>query len=141
MNMTLSKIDAAYIAGVIDGEGTITLVRKHRGENRQLSVSISSTERPLLEYILETLAAGKITTKRTYSAAHSPGYTYAIYNRQAFHLLQHVSPFLRTYKRLRADLILAHYLALTPRNGRYSASIMERRKAFEEAVLNTRARS
>lgn len=41
----LSRAEAAYIAGVIDGEGTISLTRKHRGEFRQLAVSISSTER------------------------------------------------------------------------------------------------
>jgi hypothetical protein len=31
---------AAYIAGLIDGEGTITLTRLHAGENRRLVVSI-----------------------------------------------------------------------------------------------------
>jgi hypothetical protein len=36
----LRTIDAAYIAGLIDGEGTITLSRKHRNENRQLAISI-----------------------------------------------------------------------------------------------------
>ena len=41
----LATIDAAYIAGLIDGEGTITLTRLHRNQNRQLVVSISNTER------------------------------------------------------------------------------------------------
>lgn len=40
----LSAADAAYIAGLIDGEGTVALARKHANENRQLAVSISSTE-------------------------------------------------------------------------------------------------
>ncbi len=31
----LVPTEAAYIAGLIDGEGTITLTRKHRDENRQ----------------------------------------------------------------------------------------------------------
>ena len=30
----LSREDAAYIAGLIDGEGTLSLTRRHRGENR-----------------------------------------------------------------------------------------------------------
>ena len=45
----INVIDAAYIAGVVDGEGTITLTRKHRDEHRQLAITLSSTERPLLE--------------------------------------------------------------------------------------------
>jgi hypothetical protein len=40
----LSRQDAAYIAGLIDGEGTIALTRRHRNENRQLEISVSSTE-------------------------------------------------------------------------------------------------
>ena len=44
---TLSLQDAAYLAGLIDGEGTVTLTRKHRNENRQLAGSISNTEKTL----------------------------------------------------------------------------------------------
>ena len=47
----LSKTDAAYIAGLIDGEGTVTLTRKHKNENRQLCVSIASTEIELLDFV------------------------------------------------------------------------------------------
>jgi hypothetical protein len=41
--------DAAYLAGLIDGEGTIALTRRHAGEERQLVLSISSTEIDLLD--------------------------------------------------------------------------------------------
>jgi hypothetical protein len=69
---SLSPVDAAYIAGLVDGEGTITLSRKHAGDGRQLVVSISNTEAALLEYVLHTVAAGKITRKRTVKPHHSP---------------------------------------------------------------------
>ena len=64
----LDQTDAAYIAGLIDGEGTVTLSRRHLNENRQLVVSISITDRPLLEYVLNSVGAGKITNKKTYKA-------------------------------------------------------------------------
>jgi hypothetical protein len=51
----LDIADAAYIAGVIDGEGTITLSRRHKNENRQLVVSISSSEKSMLEYLLDVV--------------------------------------------------------------------------------------
>ncbi|MCW9088029.1 MAG: LAGLIDADG family homing endonuclease [Gammaproteobacteria bacterium] len=117
---TLSSIDAAYIAGLIDGEGTITLTRKHRNENRQLAVTISNTEKDLLEYVLKTIGAGKITNKRTTRAHHTPSFTYALYNRQALNLLAQIHPYLKTYKVRRARLILSDYLSLTPRNGKYT---------------------
>ena len=61
---SLDQTDAAYIAGLIDDEGTVTLSRRHRSENRQLVVSISNTDRPLLEYVLDTVGVGKITGKK-----------------------------------------------------------------------------
>ncbi|MBL1458401.1 MAG: LAGLIDADG family homing endonuclease [Methylophaga sp.] len=127
---------AAYIAGLIDGEGTVTLCRKHKNENRQLAVSISSTEKYLLEYVLEVVGTGKITTKKTVKTHHSPSFTYAIYNRQALNLLTQISPYLRTYKKHRSQLILKDYLRLTPRNGKYSEELRSAKHDFEIQLLN-----
>ncbi len=70
----LSPTDTAYIAGLIDGEGTVTLCRKHRNENHQLAISISNTEIELLTYVLDTVGAGKITHKRTVKLHHTPSH-------------------------------------------------------------------
>ena len=127
---------AAYIAGLIDGEGTVTLCRKHKNENRQLAVSISSTEKYLLDYVLEVVGTGKITTKKTVKTHHSPSFTYAIYNRQALSLLEQISPYLQTYKKYRSQLILKDYLRLTPRNGKYSEELRAAKQDFESQLLN-----
>jgi len=135
----LTQPEAAYLAGLIDGEGTITLTRKHRNENRQLAVTISNTEKALLVYVLHTIGAGKITGKRTSKTHHTPSLTYALYNRQALKLLEQIHPYLKTYKNRRAKLILRDYLALTPRNGKYSESLRQARKRFETEVLAIKA--
>jgi len=131
----LSAVDAAYIAGVIDGEGTVSLLRKHRQDSRQVVVSISNTERPLLDYLIEAIGAGKVTGKRVYADRHTPSFTYAITNRQALDLLRQVVPYLRTYKAQRASLLLSDYLRLTPRNGKYSAAQAADRDAFIAAFF------
>ena len=131
----LTRVDAAYIAGLIDGEGTITLTRKHRNENRQLAISISSTEKNLLEFVLNTTGVGKITNKRIAKAHHTPSYVYAIYNRQALDLLEQIFTNLRGYKSRRAELILRDYIKLTPRNGKYTPEQHSSRKQFENNVL------
>jgi hypothetical protein len=130
---------AAYIAGLIDGEGTITLSRRHANEHRQLVVSIANTELPLLEYVLEQTGTGKITRKRTVSAKHTPSFCYAVSNRQALTLLEQLHPYLRSYKRRRAELILAKYEQLTPRNGKYTPALNQIRLDFERELLATRA--
>ncbi len=129
---------AAYLAGLIDGEGTVTLTRLHADENRRLVVSIANTDLQLLEFVLEQVGAGKITRKRTISDRHTPSYCYAVSSLQALALLRQIAPFLRTYKRQRAELALADYRELTPRNGKYSTALLAKRHEFEQALLGMR---
>lgn len=137
----LAREEAAYIAGVIDGEGTISLSRRHRADNRQLVISISSTEPELLEYIQRAARAGRITRKRAVSAKHTPSVTYVIDNRQALSLLEQVAPYLRTYKAQRAEMVLRDYLRLTPRNGKYSETQRLEREVFIKHFLQLRPKA
>jgi len=132
---------AAYLAGLIDGEGTVTLSRRHANEHRQLVISIANTERAMLEFVLEQIGAGKITGKRTVSAAHTASYCYSISNRQALSLLEQISPYLRTHKKLRSALILRNYKDLIPRNGKYTAALLARRTSFEQALFAITAKN
>jgi hypothetical protein len=136
----LSAESAAYIAGIIDGEGTITLTRVHARENRRLVVSIANTEAGLLQFVYAEIGAGNITRKRTTSPRHTPSFCYAVSSRQALELLRQIVGYLRSYKRQRAELALRHYEALTPRNGKYSSAQDAARKAFEQSFLAMRAR-
>jgi len=131
----LKQTEAAYIAGLVDGEGTVTLTRKHKNEQRQLCLSISSTEKPLLNFVKSATGVGKITTKKVAKIHHSPSFTYAVYNRQALNILLQINPFLISYKQARAQLILETYLEVTPRNGKYSKKLLARKDEFERAVL------
>lgn len=137
---TLSATDAAYIAGLIDGEGTVTLSRRHKHDMRQpvISISISNTDLSLLDYVLRTTKAGKITRKRTNSSNHTPSAAYAISNRQALCLLDQIEPYLKTYKKQRAELNLRDYVRLTPRNGTYTAAALAARTRFEMEVLSVK---
>src|SRR5262245_34637563 len=131
----LSVAEAAYLAGLIDGEGTVTLSRKHAAEMRHLVVSISNTELRILEFALVSVGAGKLTRKRTSKAHHTPSYAYTLWNRQALALLAQIEPYLRSYKRERAQLALTDYRRLTPRNGKYTDTMRSARDVFERARL------
>ncbi|HEY4498775.1 MAG TPA: LAGLIDADG family homing endonuclease [Candidatus Paceibacterota bacterium] len=131
----LKKEEAAYLAGIIDGEGTVTLTRRNRNDQRQLAVTVSSTDRHLLEYVLQIVGVGKITNKRMNRSNHSPAYTYQLSNRQALSLLKQIAPFLRTYKRDRARVVLDGYLKVTPRNGKYSTEMLGAKEKFNSAFF------
>ncbi len=135
----LSLTEAAYIAGIVDGEGTVTLSRLHRNEQRRIVVPVSNNERSLLEYLQGAIGAGRITRKRTYAAQHAPSFTYYLTSRQALQVLHQIAPYLRTYKADRARMALSHYIAVTPRNGKYDAPLLLARAQFEEAFLAMRA--
>ena len=126
----LKDTEAAYIAGLIDGEGTITLSRRHRNENRQLVISISNNEKAILDYVLNKSGVGIITKKRIYAAHHSINFSYKVSNRQAYSLLQQISSYLKSHKRNRATLILDKYLCLTARNGKYTKQMKRERERF-----------
>lgn len=57
--------EAAYIAGIIDGEGSISLTRMHENEHRRPCISIASTDIELLGYI-QSLSGGVINNKKNY---------------------------------------------------------------------------
>jgi hypothetical protein len=128
---TLTDAEAAYIAGIVDGEGTVSLVRHHSGERRRPVVSVANTEYELLAYLKQTIGAGRITRKCVAKDHHTPSFAFAIYSRQALELLRQISSYLRTHKRARAELLLAQYLLVTPRNGRYTGELIAARAAFE----------
>ena len=132
----LSIVQRSYIAGIIDGEGSITLTVKQKGGTRHLAVSISSTDWALLQYVKQVIGAGKIIAKRTYKPHHKPAYTYTIFNRQALSVLRQVVPHLRTYKLGRARIALAQYILVTPRNGKYNDKLHTMREKFVERFFS-----
>lgn len=129
---------AAYVAGLVDGEGTVTLTRIHRNENRRLVVCIANNDLSLLKYVLAVVGAGRITAKRTYSSRHSPSFNYQVTSRHALELLRQIVIFMKTYKTARAQLALKNYLKLTPRNGKYNAETRAARLEFETSLLAIR---
>ena len=118
MNDELEQATFAYLAGLIDADGTVTLTRSHANKNRSATVTLSNTDKNLLIWVRTTLAAGTISGKKTSKPYHSPSFTWTIRGRQAITLLQQLLPYLQTYKAKRAELIVRDYIRLTPRNGK-----------------------
>lgn len=128
----LRPSQTAYLAGLIDGEGTITLTRKNKDAYRRIGVTISNTEYPILKWVLKNVGVGEITNKKSYDSKWTPSYSYQIYSQQALDILKQILPYLQSYKKKRAALALKNYKRLTPRNGKYSKALLTRRAKFIE---------
>lgn len=70
----LSELEIGYIAGIVDGEGTVTLTVKQKGGTRHLAVTVSGTEISLIKYIAKIIGAGRIVNKKVYKDNHTPAY-------------------------------------------------------------------
>ncbi|TMU84596.1 hypothetical protein FGG79_16070 [Bacillus sp. BHET2] len=126
--------EAAYLAGIIDGEGSITLTRLHEKEHRRPCITVASTDLELLEY-LKMLTNGHITKKKNYHPdRHQNSFTLSIKTKkQVLDTLNYTLPFLRVQKkRKRAAWILKHYDRVTIRNGKYSVDMLKQKLAFED---------
>jgi hypothetical protein len=130
----LKDWEASYIAGIIDGEGSITLTRMHKGEHRRPCITIASTDKELLIY-LKNLTDGVINNKRNYNPIkHKDSFTLTIKKKdKVFEVLEKVQPYLRVNKkRARANWILKYYESVSPRNGKYSSTLLKQKLQFEE---------
>ncbi|MBY0097026.1 LAGLIDADG family homing endonuclease [Mesobacillus maritimus] len=126
--------EAAYIAGIIDGEGTITLTRIHRNEHRRPCITIASTDKELLFYV-QTLTGGIIADKRNYKPnIHKNSFTLNIKKKQSvLMVLESISTYLRVdKKKKRALWILNDYERVTLRNGKYTQEQLKKKIEFEE---------
>lgn len=128
-------MEDAYAAGLIDGEGSITLI-KTKSEFRAPAVEMSSTCRELLVF-MKSRYGGDIVCHKTYRPHHRPSWSWKVRQDAALRLMVRVLPFLREpEKRRRALHLVTHYKAVTVRNGRYTEAQMAAKKAFEEAFFH-----
>jgi LAGLIDADG-like domain len=136
--INLKDWEAVYLAGIIDGEGSITLTRNHENEHRRPCISIASTDLELLEYI-KKLTTGHISKKKNYNPSrHLNSYSFTIKNKNnVLNILKEVTPYLRVEKKKkRAAWILEYYDKVTKRNGKYSKECLKRKMEFEEGFFN-----
>ena len=124
-------MEKAYIAGLLDGEGCVTLLRQHRGANRVPVVSISNNYRELLDPLKQQYG-GSISAKRPANPNHKINYDWKLVGRKAISFLTDILPYmLHPEKIRRASLIIEEYLLYTPRNGKYTREMLRRKLQFE----------
>lgn len=119
----LLPTEAAYVAGFIDGEGTLTIGRATRSErdsragfSYEALLTISNTDLDALKRIAAMLGNGKIqVSDKRKVLGHKPAYRILLTPNQIRHVLPQIRPYLLVKAR-QAD-VLAMFLA-TKASGR-----------------------
>lgn len=118
----MTSTEKAYIAGIIDGEGSIMLTKFHKNQYSSPCVSVASTDLELLKWLKITIKLGKINSKKNYNPSnHKNSYTYTLIYDDAINLITEIEPYLIiSQKKARAKHIITKYKEVTVRNGRYN---------------------
>ena len=126
----MKETEKAYLAGLIDGEGCITLTVSKKGQLPQPQLSISNKNLEVLRWVRQQTGYGSLITKKPYKANHSITYAWQINCvGRVTQVLSSVCKYLIIKKR-HAKLIMLEYPKCTPRNGRYSS-----KQLFEKVKL------
>lgn len=130
-----SELDYAWAAGIIDGDGCITLSPKGT-RFRSPQVVVDSTDREILDALLSMFGGG-IVEKRRYVEHHRQAASWRLYGpTSVLGTLRLVTPFMRCQDKLaRALLLLAEYENVTRRNGRYTNEQAAAKVDFEERFM------
>lgn len=137
-----SETDRAWLAGWLDGEGTISFVERDRGPNHtpthDVRVFFTNTDRAPMDYF-STMTSGHVyqheNGKRENRFGDKPCYRWQMGTHDAALLLRELYPYLRT-KRRQAALVWTLYTTLRHRNGhaRTPAVVVERRREIASMV-------
>jgi hypothetical protein len=119
----MTETDAAYIAGIIDGEGCITVSRRNdptckQGFYLRPFLTTANTSREMLDFCHQKTGLGQIIYYRSKQVNHRNAWRWNVWTQQALSVLIIVSPYLITKKR-QADLLIE---LATLQRGKYGRS-------------------
>lgn len=60
----MEEAEKSYIAGIVDGEGTVTLMRHHNNETPTPHVSVANNSLVLLKWLKAKVGGGVIVSKK-----------------------------------------------------------------------------
>ncbi len=128
--------EAAWLAGYIDGDGSISLYAKSGRKFRHPILIIDSTDPELLDEV-ERLLGGTRTKKTKTQDHHRQCYSWRLYGaNNILEALKHIQPYLRcSVKKRRALMLLDDWKNVTSPNGRYCETQLKAKLEFERQFM------
>jgi hypothetical protein len=139
---TMTVAEAAYFAGLVDGEGTVSLWRNVNPKNRsgvsyKVTFTIAQANAPFLEDVRTMVANGVVALSGRNKPHQKVTYALRFNGSQARWILPQIMPYLRI-KRRQAEIVM-EYLGLFDTSRRDPAAHVRRAALYEEChALNRR---
>lgn len=90
----LCDTDAAYLAGFIDGEGTIMLIVR-ANESVGVLLTVANTKSSVITWIMEVTGIGRLHSRPRRSPRHAPTYWWQASSEAAESILKQMRPYLK----------------------------------------------
>ena len=132
-DLNLTNEESAYLAGIIDGEGTITFCKRWNRDSYNPIVSIANTDKDLMEY-LHNQIGGTLTVYPHRVPPRRTAYKLEIWQSNVVPILEKVLPYL-IVKREQAELML-EYIESRRNRVRVSSPFIEREVEIVGMVRN-----
>jgi len=93
----LTELELAYIAGLVDGEGSIHATRKEKKGTYYPFLCITMTHKPVIEWLATKVAnrAYYCAVPKEHQERRKPAYSFRLQGRRAQLLCKRIMPFLR----------------------------------------------
>ena len=122
-----------YLAGLFDGEGTVSLEKKYKRIYRSPVVSVASTTKELVDACQAEFGGCIVTKSEKRKAHHKQCWIWKQSNDAAIDVCRKFLPFtLEPKKKARMQFIVTHYKQLTKSNGKYSPAEIAAKQTFED---------
>lgn len=96
----MKSVDAAWLAGLIDGEGSISISpSSHNKVSLVPTVAVSMTTPRVLKEIVHLTGFGRVSTAIQNGWGYKPLYRWYVVSRQAATLLREINPYMRLKKK------------------------------------------
>lgn len=125
-------LTCAWVAGMFEGEGTVTINSGGRRPYTRIVVSVTSTDHDMIDVLQQYWPASRITSRTPQNSPHARiAWTWSLSSYRASVFLQDILSFIRT-KRVRAKMELALEAHAAKRRGGHKS---EEYHATQEAFL------
>ena len=140
----MSKIDYAYAAGIIDGEGCICITdaspTNKGGQSWKISVEVSVCSKQMIDKMVGILG-GRCRLLAVRPCMHYVQYRWTLYGKKAYDALKKVKPYL-TEKKTQADLAINFYIHQSRckyyAGKKLSKEIISKRKAMQQRLKESK---
>lgn len=105
----LAPLDAAYLAGLYDGEGSLIIAKAREARNTWRLV-IASCDKDVLEWCKDVTGVGTLVSKPVYSPNHNPSWSWQCYSWNAKEVIEQILPYLKMLRRKERAVMMINEL-------------------------------